>query len=101
MTGFQTFLVGCLIVVIIGGAFGLVITVAYCHTVDYSQAMFEPGDIVWLKVGGYGQVIKRSGHNEGMIWDLNPVYEYEVRHEVSCGTRKQIFQEWELRGDPC
>lgn len=98
---FQTFLAVCLVVVIIGGTYTSISAVSYCYTVDYSQAKFEPGDMVRLKVGGIGQVIKRFGHNEGSIWNLEPVYEYEVRQSTVRGTQTTTFQEWELENEPC
>jgi len=97
---FEALLAVCIVLACVGVVLSGMGVAVYCHTVDFSQAKFEQGDIVVLKVGGVGQVLERSGHNEGSIWDLKPVFEYEVRQATQDGTRTQTYQEWELK-PPC
>ncbi len=45
--------------------------IQFCRyvTVDFSQAKFEPGQVVELKLGGKAQILSRSGINEGHPWE--------------------------------
>lgn len=74
------------LVVVIG------IATAY-QMVDTTQAKFERGQMVEFKAGGIGQVVRRSGKNEGMPWNLTPVFRYEIRRENGW---KIWYSEWEM-----
>lgn len=95
---FEVFL--AIVIIIFGvGIIGTIIGLEiHDSCIDYSQAKFEPGDMIMPKVGGIGQVLKCTGTNKGPIWNMTPFFEYEIR--IS-GSDKQTFQEWELEDEPC
>lgn len=81
-------------IIIILAALVVVIGIATaCQVVDTTQAKFERGQMIEFKAGGVGQIMRRSGINEGMPWDLTPVFRYEVRRENG---RKVWYSEWEM-----
>ena len=86
-----------IVVIIIMGLAGIISfsgwLAANVACVDYSQARFKKGDMVMFEIGDIGRVVKRVGTNEGPVWNLIPIFEYEVRIR---GSYKQTFQEWEL-----
>ena len=83
-----------LVVVIVGGAFSLILGMCHYQVVDYSDAEFQPGQMIEFVVGGKGQVVRRTGENTGTLWNLIPVYRYEVRRDNG---RKIWYEEWELQ----
>ena len=86
----------CAVIAVVGFA---ITEAVLCNMVDYSQAKFEQGQMVEMLVGGKGQVMRRTGENEGPgHWDLTPVFRYEVRHAwLDGGVTKTWFEEWELK----
>lgn len=83
--------VGIVIIVIV-----VVVTIAIataCQIVDTTQAKFERGQMIEFKAGGLGHIIRRQGKNEGMPWNLTPVFRYEVRRTNGW---KIWYSEWEM-----
>jgi hypothetical protein len=81
-----------MIVIIIVGLLGISMVSAY-QFIDTTQAKFERAQMVGFKLGGVGQVVKRSSKNTGLPWNLTPVFCYQVRREDG---QKIWYAEWEL-----
>ncbi len=81
------------IVIILAVLVAIICTAIICQFVDTTEAKFQPGQMVEFKTGGIGQVIRRVRENEGMPWNLTPVFRYEVRRENGWAV---WYQEWEL-----
>jgi hypothetical protein len=92
----ETTVCACIVIVVLSIASGMLYsTLVYWHP-DFSQAKFEPGDMIVLKVGGIGQVITRHGERRGAPGYPTYVFRYEVRQNTQHGTLTQTYQEWEL-----
>jgi hypothetical protein len=90
----------CIVIVVVAIVFGAFYAPLVYFQPDYTQAKFEPGDMVQLRVGGMGQVITRKGVREGIPGRPVYIFRYEVRQKTLYGARTQTFQEWELKGEP-